>query len=136
MSNQGCLAALFIAILVAWSLVVGGIVTAGWLGAAVIEFLVAVVLADAQAARRAADGLVQTLRSLGFGVLAVIWTIGAAVIALMWFAIARGSQRVRTIVVAGEAHEIRLDATTRPAEMKDVTPPRDRLPPPSRRDPA
>lgn len=130
MSSQGCLAAFFLMLLVLWSLVIGGLLTAGWLGAEIIEFFVSVVLADADAARRAADGTVKGLRALGFGVFAAIWAIGAGVLALLWFGFSRGARRAEQGGVRTETIDVTIDVLPDPQGMKDVTPPKGGSPPP------
>lgn len=130
MTPQGCLAAFFLSLLVLWSLMIGGLVMAGWLGAEIIEFVVAIVLADAQSAHRAAEGFVQTLRSIGFGVVATTWAVGAGIIALLWFGFARSARHAERTTVYREETTITIDAEVVPGSMKDVTPRPDSLPPP------
>ncbi|MBL8700897.1 MAG: hypothetical protein JNK67_21155 [Alphaproteobacteria bacterium] len=132
MSPQGCLAAFFLILLVLWSLMIGGLLTAGWLGAGIIELVVAAVFADAQAARQTADSLVQGLRALGFGVFAAIWAIGAGIISLLWFGLSRGARHAEHVVVETETIDITVDNAPAPHAMKDVTPRREGLPPPTR----
>lgn len=136
MSPQGCLTAFFIVLVAIWSLLIGGVMTAGWLGAEILEFLVRSFFADADSSRRATQGVVETLRALGFGVFAAIWAIGTGLLALMWFVFWRGArtaERPRRETV----FEIPVD-TYPPAEsLKDVTPrrdgtPRDTILPPDR----
>jgi hypothetical protein len=38
MSPRGCLSTSFVLLLAAWSLLVGGILVAGWLGAEILDF--------------------------------------------------------------------------------------------------
>lgn len=121
MSPQGCLSAFFLGMILVWSLFIGAFITAGWLGAEIIEFLVAVFFADAEGARRASDGVIQFLRTLGFGVFAAIWALGAGVIALLWFAALRGAKASEE---AASQARIDIEMTSFPPthEMKDVTP--------------
>lgn len=130
MSSQGCLAAFFLILLVLWSLVIGGLLTAGWLGAEIIDFFVTIVLADADTARRTADGMVQGLRALGFGVFAAIWAVGAGVLALFWFGLSRGARQVEHVGVRSETIDVTIDVLPDPQGMKDVTPPKGGSPPP------
>jgi hypothetical protein len=121
MSPQGCLSAFFVGIILAWSLFIGAFITAGWLGAEIIEFVTAIFFADAAGARRASESVIQFLRALGFGVFAAIWGLGTAVLALLWFAALRGAR-----TPAGTTSRTRIDiemANIPPThEMKDVTP--------------
>lgn len=121
MSPQGCLSAFFAGMILVWSLFIGAFITAGWLGAEIIEFFTAIFFADAAGARRASDSVIQFLRALGFGVFAAIWALGTAVLALLWFASLRGAK-----TSAGSTSRTRIDiemANFPPTrEMKDVTP--------------
>ena len=121
MSPQGCLSAFFVGLILVWSLFIGAFITAGWLGAEIIEFVTAIFFADAAGARRASEGAIQFLRTLGFGVFAAIWTLGTGVLALLWFAALRGAKTAE-----GVATSTRIDiemANFPPThEMKDVTP--------------
>lgn len=121
MSPQGCLSAFFLGLLLAWSLVVGAFMTAGWLGAEVIEFVSSLFFADLAGARRASEDIIQFLRAIGFGVFASIWALGAGVIVLFWFASLRGARQTEE---ARRHARIDIDVVTFPPdhEMKDVTP--------------
>lgn len=139
MSPRGCLSTSFVLLLAAWSLLVGGILVAGWLGAEVLDFALRVLLGgDAQAAR-IAGGLLEALRAIGFGMMAAIWAIGAVVLAGLWLAFRRGApaedmrmtgmRRGRVV----DIEVVEIDARRADGAMKDVTPPRDGLPPPGDR---
>ena len=138
MSTQGCLSAFFLGLILAWSLLIGAFVTAGWLGAEIIGFLTTLFFADVDGARRASEGLLQALRAIGFGMFATIWTIGVAVIALFWFVSLRSAARTATATAAAYRHaRVDVEVFDLPSDrdLKDVTPPRDdrtppRLPPP------
>lgn len=121
MSPQGCLSAFFVGMILVWSLFIGAFITAGWLGAEIIELFAAIFFADADGARRASDGVIQFLRTLGFGVFAAIWALGTGVLALFWFAALRGA---KTSESTASRARIDIEMTDFPPthEMKDVTP--------------
>jgi len=121
MSPQGCLSAFFVGLILVWSLFIGAFITAGWLGAEIVEFVAAVFLADAAGARRAGESVLQFLRTLGFGVFAAIWALGAGVLVLLWFAALRGAKASED---AASRTRIDIEVTSFPPphEMKDVTP--------------
>lgn len=136
MSPRGCLSTSFVLLLAAWSLLVGGILVAGWLGAEILDFALRVLLGgDAQSAR-IAGGLLEALRAIGFGMMAAIWAIGAAVLAGLWLAFRRGAATDETRMAGMrrgsvvDIEVVEIDARRDAPRMKDVTPPRDGLPPP------
>lgn len=134
MSPQGCLSAFFLGLILAWSLFVGALVTAGWLGAEIVGFLTALFLADVDGARRASEGLLQSLRAIGFGMVATVWAVGVATLALFWFVALRGARRTETLHRQTRV-DVEVFEVPPERELKDVTPGRDdrappRLPPP------
>jgi hypothetical protein len=134
MSTQGCLSAFFLGLILAWSLLIGAFVTAGWLGAEIIGFLTALFFADVDGARRASEGLLQALRAIGFGMFATIWAIGIGVIALFWFVSLRSAARTAATYRHSRV-DIEVIDLPSDGDLKDVTPARDdrtppRLPPP------
>jgi hypothetical protein len=145
MSPKGCLSTSFVLLLAAWSLLVGGLVVAGWLGAEILDFALRVLLGgDGHAARIARD-LLEALRTIGFGMMAGIWAIGAAVLGALWVAFRRGAaqQRMMTDSPLRRGRVIDIEVVeiddrvarpgTAPPGMKDVTPRRpDELPPPGK----
>ena len=145
MSPKGCLSTSFVLLLAMWSLLVGGLVVAGWLGAEILDFALRVLLGgDGHAARIARD-LLEALRAIGFGMMAAIWAIGAAVLGALWVAFRRGAAQGgvmhETTMRRGRVIDIEVveiddrpgrPGTTSPG-MKDVTPRRpDELPPPGK----
>ncbi len=140
MSPRGCLSTSFVLLLAAWSLLVGGLVVAGWLGAEILDFALRVLLGgDGHAARIARD-MLEALRAIGFGVMAGLWAIGAAVLGALWVAFRRGAAQERmmaeTTLRRGRVIDIEvveIDERRDQAGMKDVTPRRpDELPPPGK----
>ena len=127
MSPQGCLTGFFILLLALWSLLISGLLAAGWLGAEIIEFVARGVFADADGARRATQSIVETLRALGFGVFAAIWAIGAGLLTLMWFIFWRGAAAVER-PRRDSSFEIPIESFPPAETMKDVTPRRDGTP--------
>jgi hypothetical protein len=141
MGPKGCLSTSFVLLLSLWSLLVGGLVVAGWIGAEILEFALRVLLGGDGFAARAARDLLEALRALGFGMMAAIWAVGAAVLGALWLSFRRGTARAttfrRTGIRRGRVIDIEVveidDRASRPA-MKDVTPdPPDKLPPPDGR---
>jgi hypothetical protein len=138
MSPKGCLSTSFVLLLAMWSLLVGGLVVAGWLGAEILDFALRVLLGgDGHAARIARD-LLEALRAIGFGMMAAIWAIGAAVLGALWVAFRRGAAQGgvmhETTMRRGRVIDIEvveIDERRGGPGMKDITPgPPDRLPPP------
>ena len=141
MSPKGCLSTSIVLLLAAWSLLVGGLVVAGWLGAEILDFALRVLLGgDGHAARIARD-MLEALRAIGFGMMAGLWAIGAAVLGALWISFRRGAAQERmmteTTLRRGRVIDIEvveIDARRDQAGMKDVTPKRpDELPPPGKR---
>ena len=148
MSPKGCLSTSFVLVLAAWSLLVGGLVVAGWLGAEILDFALRVLLGGDAAAARFARDLLDALRAVGFGMMAAIWAVGATVLGALWLAFRRGAVQERTRFAGtttlrrGRVVDIEVvEVDERPsgpgmhpgtqAGMKDVTPRRpDSLPPP------
>lgn len=138
---KGCLSTSIVLLLSLWSLLVGGLVVAGWIGAEILDFALRVLLGGDGFAARAARDLLEALRAIGFGMMAAIWAVGAAVLGALWLSFRRAAAREgsplpgsfrRGRVIDIEVVEID-DRAGRPT-MKDVTPdPPDRLPPPEGR---
>jgi hypothetical protein len=140
MGAKGCLSTSFVLLLAAWSLLVGGLVVAGWMGAEILEFALRVLLGGDGYAARVARELLEALRAIGFGVMAAIWAVGAAVLGALWLSFRRsaardpgrasptGFRRGRVI----DIEVVEIDERPGRPPMKDVTPDRqDRLPPPA-----
>jgi len=137
MSPKGCLSTSFLLLLSLWSLLVGGLIVAGWIGAGLLEFFLRAALADLSGARHAAQEVLDMLRAIGFGAMAGLWAVGAAVLLALWLAFRRGAEaeqqrqrhgagRVIDIeAVVVERHEARGAARAAP---RDDGP--GRLPPP------
>ncbi|MFM7066730.1 MAG: hypothetical protein ACKO0U_07880, partial [Gammaproteobacteria bacterium] len=86
MSPRGCLSTSFLLLLSLWSLLVGGLVVAGWIGAGLLEFFLRAALADLSGARHVAREVLDMLRAIGFGAMAGLWAVGAAVLLALWIA--------------------------------------------------
>jgi hypothetical protein len=127
-SPKGCLSGSLLVLLSLWSLLVGGLVVAGWLAATVLAAVLDLLLDETGTLGAVASWLLALLRALGFGALATVWAIGAAVLAVLWVTLlrARRAQAWReTRVIEIEAVDI-----TPPGPPQDGSrPPRDGPPP-------
>jgi hypothetical protein len=123
---NGCLSALVIVALIGWSLLVGGVLAFGWMGTEIVGAAVGLIFGETDAARQTLSDVTGFLRTLGFGVLALIWALGAVCLVGLWFMLARLARALpeRGGFDLGRAH------TPAPRQMKDVTPARGSLPPP------
>ncbi|MFM8990654.1 MAG: hypothetical protein ACKOUS_13715 [Alphaproteobacteria bacterium] len=139
MSPKGCLSTSFLLLLSLWSLLVGGLIVAGWIGAGLLEFFLRAALADLSGARHVAREVLDMLRAIGFGAMAGLWAVGAAVLLALWIAFRRGAEEaprrpgmgrvidIEAVVVA--RHEARPDPRPDPRpDGRDDGP--GRLPPP------
>ena len=139
MSPKGCLSTSFLLLLSLWSLLVGGLIVAGWIGAGLLEFFLRAALADLSGARHVAQEVLDMLRAIGFGAMAGLWAVGAAVLLALWIAFRRDAQEaprrtgmgrvidIEAVVV--ERHEARPDTRTDTrTDGRDDGP--GRLPPP------
>jgi hypothetical protein len=135
MSPRGCLSTSFLLLLSLWSLLVGGLIVAGWIGAGLLEFFLRAALADLAGARHVAQEVLDMLRAIGFGAMAGLWAVGAAVLLALWIASRRGAEEAQRPSGAGrvidieavvvERHEARGETRT---DTRDDGP--GRLPPP------
>lgn len=138
MSPKGCLSTSFLLLLSLWSLLVGGLIVAGWIGAGLLEFFLRAALADMAGARHAAQEVVDMLRAIGFGAMAGLWGVGAAVLLALWLAFRRGATVPPTASRGGGGQVIDIEAVVverhgAPGHPRAPDGPPGRLPPPGRR---
>ena len=136
MSPKGCLSTSFLLLLSLWSLLVGGLIVAGWIGAGLLEFLLRAALADMPGARHVAQEVLDMLRAIGFGAMAGLWGVGAAVLLALWIAF-RGSA-AEPPPRGGQGRVIDIEAVVverhdAPGPPRAPDPPSGRLPPPGPR---
>jgi hypothetical protein len=112
-SPKGCLSGSLLVLLSLWSLLVGGLVVAGWLAATLLAGVLDLLLDESGTLGVVAAWLLALLRALGFGALATVWAIGAAVLAVLWVALLRA----RRAQAWRETRVIEIEAV-------DITPPR------------
>jgi hypothetical protein len=106
MSPKGCLSTSFLLLLSLWSLLVGGLIVAGWIGAGLLEFFLRAALADLSGARHVAQEVLDMLRAIGFGAMAGLWAVGAAVLLALWIAFRRGAEEAPRRTGAGRVIDI------------------------------
>jgi hypothetical protein len=96
LSPKGCLSTSFLLLLSLWSLLVGGLIVAGWIGAGLLEFFLRAALADLSGARHVAQEVLDMLRAIGFGAMAGLWPGAGRVIDIEAVVVERHEARGET----------------------------------------
>ena len=122
MSPKGCLSTSFLLLLSLWSLLVGGLIVAGWIGAGLLEFFLRAALADLSGARHVAQEVLDMLRAIGFGAMAGLWAVGAAVLLALWIAFRRGAEEAPRRPGAGRVIDIEAVVVERHEARPDRRP--------------
>lgn len=127
MSHKGCASFFVIALIGLWTAVMGGLMAVGWLGSGLIEFFAHALFGDTPDAQGIIDGTTSFVRGTAGGFLGLIWGLGMAILILLWIA----AYRSASVRISAERVVWRREAELEsgPHEMKDVTPPKNTLPP-------
>ena len=127
MSNKGCASFFVIMLIGLWTAVMGGLMAVGWLGSGLIELIARAVFGDTPEAQGIVDGTLAFVRGTAGSFLGLIWGLGMALLILLWIAAYRSAKvqiRAARVVWRQEA-----EPDSGPHELRDVTPPKNALPP-------
>jgi hypothetical protein len=131
LSAKGCLTLAIVALIVVWTALMGALIGAGMVGVEVLERVARAVFGDTPQAREAVEAMTGFVRHTAGSFLGLIWGIGTAALIALWLIAWRSARDGE----GGGSIVIRVDDRDGGIrEMKDVTPRRDELLPPSRGD--